>query len=152
MTRWWFPRSLRVRLTVSHVAAMLLVLMVYVAAVFALVSRNASQSLDDRLRGDFRWAAEMAQQGPDGTLTWFEGEDWAEDNPWLVVSSDGMGSPSSGRRWPGGCRCRAARPWPTIRTGASPRCRPSSSRSESSAAGRRSRASPWSFRSAVPRR
>ena len=88
MTRWWFPRSLRVRLTVSHVAAMLLVLMVYVAAVFALVSRNASQSLDDRLRGDFRWAAEMAQQGPDGTLTWFEGEDWAEDNPWLVVSSE----------------------------------------------------------------
>ena len=88
MTRWWFPRSLRVRLTVSHVAVMLLVLMVYVAAVFALVARNASQSLDDRLRGDFRWAAEMAQQGPDGRLTWFEGEDWAEDNPWLVVSGE----------------------------------------------------------------
>ena len=87
MKRWWFPRSLRLRLTVSHVAAMLLVLFVYVAAVFALVARNASQSLDDRLRGDFRWAAEMAQQGPDGTLTWFEGEDWQEDHPWLMVSS-----------------------------------------------------------------
>ena len=87
MRRWWFRRSLRVRLTASHVAAMLLVLAVYAGAVFALVVRNASQSLDDRLRGDFRWAAEMAQQGPDGALTWFEDDDWEEDNPWLNVSN-----------------------------------------------------------------
>ena len=88
MTGWWFPRSLRARLTVSHVIAMLVVLMVYAAAVFTLVARNASQSLDERLRSDFTWAAEMGQQGPDGGLTWFEGDEWQEDNPWLKVSSE----------------------------------------------------------------
>ena len=88
MSRWWFSRSLRVRLTVWHVGAMVVVLVVYASAVFTLVRRNASQSLDGRLRSDFRWAAEMAQQGPDGTLTWFEGDDWEEDNPWLRVSSE----------------------------------------------------------------
>ena len=88
MSRWWFPHSLRARLTVSHVIAMLVVLMVYAAAVFTLVARNASQTLDDRLRSDFRWAAEMAQQGPDGRLTWFEGDEWQEDNPWLKVSRE----------------------------------------------------------------
>lgn len=88
MSGWWFPRSLRARLTMSHAIAMLVVLMVYAAAVFTLVSRNASQSLDDRLRSDFRWAAEMAQQGPDGSLTWFEGDEWQEDNPWLKVSDE----------------------------------------------------------------
>ena len=85
MSGWWFPRSLRARLTVSHVLAMLVVLMVYAAAVFTLVARNASQSLDDRLRSDFLWAAEMAQQGPDGRLTWFEGDEWEEDNPWMYL-------------------------------------------------------------------
>ena len=72
MSRVWVPRTLRARLAMWHVAAMVLVLMVYATAVFALVRHNASQALDDRLRGDFRWAAEMAQQGPDGTLTWFD--------------------------------------------------------------------------------
>ena len=89
MSRWWFSRSLRVRLTVWHVAAIVVVLAVYASAVFTLVGRNGSQALDDRLRSDFRWAAEMAQQGPDGRLTWFEGDDWEEDNPWLKVSSEG---------------------------------------------------------------
>lgn len=88
MSSWWFPRSLRARLTVSHVLAMLVVLMVYAAAVFTIVATNASQSLDDRLRSDFLWAAEMAQQGPDGRLTWFEGDEWQEDNPWLKVSGE----------------------------------------------------------------
>ena len=91
MSRWWLRRSLRVRLTVWYVAAMVLVLAVYAAAVFTLVRRNVSQALDGRLQSDFRWAAEMAQQRPDGTLTWFEGDDWEEDNPWLQVrNQDGQ--------------------------------------------------------------
>ncbi len=91
MNRSWLPRSLRARLTLWHVAAMLLVLVVYAAAVFTLVRRNVSQALDDRLRGDFRWAAEMAEQRPDGTLTWFDGDAWDENNPWLQVwSEDGQ--------------------------------------------------------------
>ena len=38
---------------------MIVVLAVYAAAVFAFVSRSLSQSLDQRLRGDFHWAAAM---------------------------------------------------------------------------------------------
>ena len=91
MNRSWLPRSLRARLTLWHIAAMVLVLVVYAAAVFSLVRRNGSQALDDRLRSDFRWAAEMAEQRPDGTLTWFDGDARDENNPWLQVwSEDGQ--------------------------------------------------------------
>ena len=91
MNQSWLPRSLRARLTLWHVAAMVLVLVVYAAAVFTLVRRNVSQALDDRLRSDFRWAAEMAEQRPDGTLTWFDGDARDENNPWLQVwSEDGQ--------------------------------------------------------------
>ena len=91
MNRPWLPRSLRARLTLWHVAAMVLVLIVYAAAVFTLVRRNVSQALDDRLRSDFRWAAEMAEQRPDGTLTWFDGDARHENSPWLQVwSEDGQ--------------------------------------------------------------
>lgn len=75
----------RVRLTLAYVAAMLLVLGVYAAAVIAVVDRNTSKVLDERLRGDFRWAAEMWEQRPDGTFTWFEGERGDPDSPWLQV-------------------------------------------------------------------
>ena len=85
MSRRWFPHSLRVRLTGLHVAAMLLVLTLYAAAVFTLVARNASRSLDDRLRSDFRWASDMAQRDRAGALVWFEGDEWQEDSPWLTV-------------------------------------------------------------------
>ena len=66
--------------------AMLLVLIVYAAAVFAIVRINASHALDDRIRGDFRWASEMSQQRPDGSLVWFDGNDSSE-SPWLQVWS-----------------------------------------------------------------
>lgn len=79
------PLPLRLRLTLAHVAAMLLVLGLYAAAVYVVVERNASQVLDDRLRGDFRWAAEMWEKRPDGTFTWFEGELGDPDAPWLQV-------------------------------------------------------------------
>jgi len=81
----WLPRSLRARLTLWSVAATVLVLGLYASAVFVLVQRNLSNALDDRLRSDFRWATEMADQRPDGTLTWFEGDEWNEESPWLQV-------------------------------------------------------------------
>ena len=90
MSRRWFPRSLRMRLTALHAAAMVLVVTLYAAAVFALEARNASRGLDDRLRSDFRWAADMAQTDRSGALSWFESDEWQEDSPWLnVLTEDG---------------------------------------------------------------
>ena len=81
----WLPRTLRVRLTAWHVAVMVVVLAIYAAAVLLIVTRNASRALDAMLRSDFRWAAGMAERGPDGSLSWFEGDPWSEESPWLQV-------------------------------------------------------------------
>ena len=85
MSAPWLPRTLRVRLTAWHVAVMVVVLAIYAAAVLLIVARNASRALDAMLRSDFRWASGMAEQGPDGSLTWFEGDPWSEESPWLQV-------------------------------------------------------------------
>ncbi len=89
MTRWWRSHSVRVRLTLWYVFAMILVLGVYAAAVFAFVSRNASETLDQRLRGDFQWAAAMVGQTPEGRITSFDDDDPLVDDerPWLQVWS-----------------------------------------------------------------
>lgn len=83
--------TVRVRLTLWFVGTMLVVLAIYAAGAFILVRQNASAALDERLRSDFRWAAEMWEQRPDGTFTWFEG-DLGEESPWLQVWS-----PTGGR-------------------------------------------------------
>src|SRR5688572_26718668 len=86
MSSWWRSHSVRLSLTLWNVAAMLLVLAVYAAAVFLFVSRNASTSLDAEVRYDYQWAAAMADQLPDGSLKWFEEESSFGDNsPWLQV-------------------------------------------------------------------
>ena len=86
MKQWWQRRRLRVNLTLWYVAAMVAVLAVYAVVVLAFVTRSASHALDSRLRGDYLWAAEMWDQRPDGTLTWFEANDSQdEDHPWLQV-------------------------------------------------------------------
>ena len=88
MTRRWQPPSVRVSLALWYAAATVVVLAIYAAGVFTVVSRSVSKALDDNLRGDFRWAAEMAEQRPDGTLTWFEGDAaGGQDSPWLQVWS-----------------------------------------------------------------
>ncbi|MEQ1761018.1 MAG: ATP-binding protein [Vicinamibacterales bacterium] len=89
MTRWWRSHSVRVRLTLWYVFAMVLVLGVYAAAVFTFVSRNASETLDQRLRGDFQWAAAMVGQTPEGRITSFDDDDPLvdEERPWLQVWS-----------------------------------------------------------------
>ena len=56
MRDWWRSHSVRVRLTLWYLAAMVVVLGVYAAAIFAFVSRNASAELDQQLRRDFTWA------------------------------------------------------------------------------------------------
>lgn len=90
MSGRWLPRTLRVRLTAWHVAVMVVVLAIYGTAVLLIVTRNASRALDARLRSDFRWAEGMAQRDAEGALSWFEGDPWSEDSPWLQVwANDG---------------------------------------------------------------
>ena len=77
--------TFRIRLTLWHMAAMIVVLAIYAAAVLTLVTRQLSGTLDARLRSDYRWATSMAERAPDGSLTWFEGDPWNEESPWLQV-------------------------------------------------------------------
>src|SRR5919106_1841786 len=89
MTGWWRSHSLRLRLTLWYVAAMVIVLAVYATLVFAFVRRNASDALDSRLRGDFQWASAMVDRTPEGNITWYEDLS-EEESPWLQVwSPDG---------------------------------------------------------------
>ena len=86
MRRWWRSHSVRVQLTLWYVVAMVIVLGLYATLIFAFVRRNASDTLDGRLRGDFQWAAAMVDQTPDGAITWYE-DLLEEDSPWLQVWS-----------------------------------------------------------------
>jgi len=91
VTRGWWA-TVRARLTLAYVAAMLLVLAIYAGGVFLFVSRSVSRTLDSRIRADFMWAAEMWQASDDGQLRWFDADDVQsdEDNPWLQVwAADG---------------------------------------------------------------
>ena len=54
------------RLTLWYVGAMVVVLGVYVVAVYAFVSRSVSDSLDEQLRNDFFWVVASLYQTPDG--------------------------------------------------------------------------------------
>lgn len=86
MSRWWRSHNVRVRLTLWYVAAMVIVLGVYAAAVFAFVSRNASETLNRQVRGDFQWASAMVEQTPEGGITWYE-QFTEEESFWLQVWS-----------------------------------------------------------------
>ena len=80
------------RLTLWYVAAMVIVLGVYVFGVYTFVSRNVSDSLDERLRADFYWAAATVDEGPDGLIMPFPQIDLLleEESPWVQVwSADG---------------------------------------------------------------
>ena len=92
MTRWWRSHSVRVRLTLWYVAAMIVILGVYAAVVYGFVRRSVSETLDQQLRSDFSWAAAMVAQTPEGRVTWYKEEETfgAEELPWLQVwSPDG---------------------------------------------------------------
>lgn len=51
--RWWRSHSVRVRLTFWYVGAMVVVLGVYIGAVYIFVSRNESEDFNRQLRQDF---------------------------------------------------------------------------------------------------
>jgi len=89
--RWWHSHNVRLRLTVWYVVAMVAVLAVYAAAVYAFVSRSVSDSLDQRLRADYFWAAASVDEGPDGLIMSTPQVDLLlEDEPWVqVLSADG---------------------------------------------------------------
>ncbi len=88
MRSWWRSHSVRVRLTLWYVFAMILVLGVYAAAVFAFVSEGVSETLNQRIRGDFQWAAAMVDQTPEGRITWFDDDPSVDqERPWLQVWS-----------------------------------------------------------------
>ena len=86
MRRWWRSHNVRVRLTLWYVAAMIIVLAIYAAVVFAFVRRSVSESLNQRLRGDFQWASAMVEETPEGGITWQE--DITEEGFWLRVWGD----------------------------------------------------------------
>ena len=88
MRRWWRSHSVRVRLTLWYVAAMVLMLAVYAGVVFAFVNRSISETLNTRLLSDFQWASAMVEQTPEGGITWYE--DITDEQFWLRVwSADG---------------------------------------------------------------
>jgi heavy metal sensor kinase len=89
---WWRSHGVRLRLTLWYVAAMMVVLGVYVFGVYTFVSRNVSEALDERLRADFYWAAGTVDEGPDGLIMPFPQIDLLleEESPWVQVwSADG---------------------------------------------------------------
>jgi heavy metal sensor kinase len=87
---WWRSHSVRLRLTLWYVGAMIAVLGVYAVAVMAFVSRSVSEALDDQLRSDLYWAAATIDDTPDGTLSG-PLEDVTRldaDLPWIQVWSE----------------------------------------------------------------
>ena len=106
------PRSVRVRLTLWHIAVILLVLAVYAGGVYSFVRNNSSRLLDERLHDDFDWASDMLAQRPDGTIAPYD-ETGEGDSPWLQVwSLDGhllYDTPEARRNpVPGGARLATA--------------------------------------------
>ncbi len=92
MTGWWRSHSVRLRLTVWYVGAMVVVLGVYAIAVYAFVSRSVSDALDAQLRNDHFWVVSSLYETADGDFTLNEPEplDPQERLPWVQVwSMDG---------------------------------------------------------------
>jgi len=94
---------------------MVVVLAVYAAAMSTVVSRTASQALDQQIRRDFQWVAATVYLSPDGTFGWSAPEEIvAEEDPlWVQVwGADG-----------GRCCFKTPRPRavPCPRAGRSPR-------------------------------
>ena len=87
---WWRAHSVRRKLTLWYVAAMIVVLAVYAGAVYSFVNRSLSQSLDQQLRRDFQWAAATVYQTREGIFTWTDPQEIAaeEELPWVQVWSE----------------------------------------------------------------
>lgn len=77
------PRSVRIRLTLAYVAAMLAVLAVYAGVVYVSVRGNLSQALDDKLRADFQWPKHMMTEEMVRVGNFEDVQE--EGSPWLQV-------------------------------------------------------------------
>src|SRR5688500_6324813 len=90
--QWWRSHSVRMRLTLWYVAAMAVVLGVYVFAVYGFVNQRLSDALDEQLRQDVYWVPASLFQTPDGSLMLNEPEQLDPEAalPWVQVwSADG---------------------------------------------------------------
>jgi heavy metal sensor kinase len=89
--RWWRSHSLRVRLTLWSVGAIVLVLGVYVVAVYAFLQRDMIGALDEQLARDVGWASASLDYTAEGGFEWTDPEIvGANDWPWVQVwSADG---------------------------------------------------------------
>jgi heavy metal sensor kinase len=87
---WWAAHSVRHKLTLWYVAAMIVVLAVYAAVVYSFVSSSLSQALDQQLRRDFQWAAATVYQTREGIFTWTDPQEIVaeEELPWVQVWSE----------------------------------------------------------------
>ena len=87
MNGWWRSHSVRMRLTLWHAAAMVVVLLVYSVVIYVLVSRSASQTLDERVRADFYLAIGVIDRAADGTFSWNPPIETSQEEelPWLQV-------------------------------------------------------------------
>jgi heavy metal sensor kinase len=91
MTRWR-PKSVRVRLTLWHLAALVIVLAAYAGGVFLFVRHSLHADLDSRLQEDIDRAEDAFSRNPDGTLTWLVGDRDADptdpdvvEGPWTCA-------------------------------------------------------------------
>lgn len=86
MKFWPRFRSVRVRLTLAYIGAMMVVVAVYGVVVYTSVRGNLSQSLDTELHADFGWPEGMMSEAQ--ALQLLRGEIPYEDSdgmPWLQV-------------------------------------------------------------------
>jgi heavy metal sensor kinase len=76
------------RLTLWHGAVMVIVLAVYMSVIYTVVSRSASQALNQQIQSDFLFTSSLVDREDDGTFTWMPGEAGGTDElPWVQVWS-----------------------------------------------------------------
>ncbi|MGE0826124.1 MAG: sensor histidine kinase [Candidatus Binatia bacterium] len=90
MTRWWWPRSVRVRLTLWYAGALTVVLLLYAGGVFIFLRHSLAAELDRRLRDDFEVAEQMLERAAEDGIRWRVDDHHEEDTGdegWLEVWS-----------------------------------------------------------------
>jgi heavy metal sensor kinase len=84
------PLALRLRLTLWYAGAMIIVLALYAATVFVVVSRSDLRDLDAQLREHLEWPSTMLYRAPpDGSIEPYYPDPGCEVCPWLQVWSPG---------------------------------------------------------------
>jgi heavy metal sensor kinase len=93
VSSWWRAHSLRRRLTLGQVAAMLIVLAVYMAVIYVVVANSASKALNQQIRSDFLTWASLIFRDTDGTLRGMPDDlSNSDEFPWVQVWSEDAGA------------------------------------------------------------